>query len=203
MRTFPAHCTAGFYIAGLIREYSDEGDALKAPTMAFLSNALPVGPVLLLGFLGLEGRELVGSLRPYMLTHTAIYMCTPWIKCRIVNSVRAYQASSFRVLSKLFFLGRKRKGKRLKSLASGLSLAMFKLNAPILLSCALFPFSFLKACCFWCRAASVGTHLHACAALYWGMPEFETQANLRHTCWLTRVYRSAYSRSDLPSSYTF
>mmetsp|Transcript_13763 Transcript_13763/g.37185 ORF Transcript_13763/g.37185 Transcript_13763/m.37185 type:complete len:234 (+) Transcript_13763:3-704(+) len=49
---------ASFYIAGLIREYSDEGDALKAPTMAFLSNALPVGPVLLLGFLGLEGREL-------------------------------------------------------------------------------------------------------------------------------------------------
>ena len=52
----------GFYVANLIREYSDEGDLLKPPTLAFLSNALAAGPVLLLGFLGLEGRELVSGV---------------------------------------------------------------------------------------------------------------------------------------------
>lgn len=49
-----------FYISNLIRECCDEGEALaaKPATLAFLSNVLPLGPVLLLGFLCLEGSEL-------------------------------------------------------------------------------------------------------------------------------------------------
>jgi hypothetical protein len=46
-----------------VRELGDEEDALTAPNLAFLAHALPAIPILLLGFLALEGRELVGALR--------------------------------------------------------------------------------------------------------------------------------------------
>lgn len=50
---------AGFWLPGLVRELSDEEASLAAPSAAFLGHALPAVPVLLAGFLALEGREVV------------------------------------------------------------------------------------------------------------------------------------------------
>lgn len=46
---------------GRIREVADEEEALSAPRKALLVNALPAIPVLLVGFICLEGNELVSA----------------------------------------------------------------------------------------------------------------------------------------------
>ncbi|GFH11041.1 uncharacterized protein HaLaN_06470, partial [Haematococcus lacustris] len=52
------HITS-FLLASWFRDCSAEEDALEPPTLTLLSHSLPAVPVLLLGFLALEGRELV------------------------------------------------------------------------------------------------------------------------------------------------
>jgi hypothetical protein len=61
LSTLPSLPPSDFRVSGLVRELGDEEDALTHPNLAFLAHALPAIPILLLGFLALEGRELVGE----------------------------------------------------------------------------------------------------------------------------------------------
>ncbi len=63
-------CT-DYKLVGLVRELSDEEDALTGPNKAFLQHALPAVPVLLLGFTALEGRELVRDQHKQPAAHNA------------------------------------------------------------------------------------------------------------------------------------
>lgn len=56
------HCGADFKIIGFIKGLSDEEDAVSPDAAAFLKHALPAVPILVLGFIALEGRELVGDV---------------------------------------------------------------------------------------------------------------------------------------------
>lgn len=63
MRLHPvAGCPADFgSLAGAVRSVAEAEEGLNAPAVALLVNAVPALPVLVAGFIGQEGREIVSD----------------------------------------------------------------------------------------------------------------------------------------------
>lgn len=53
---------ADFNVIGRVREAAEEEDLLTPPSLTFFTHALPALPVLALGFLFMEWREIVSGL---------------------------------------------------------------------------------------------------------------------------------------------
>mmetsp|Transcript_11940 Transcript_11940/g.25675 ORF Transcript_11940/g.25675 Transcript_11940/m.25675 type:complete len:446 (-) Transcript_11940:511-1848(-) len=63
------------WLVSRIRGLADEEEALSAPTLALLQNAVPAVPVLLLGFMCLEGKELVDHELSVPAVRTMLLAC--------------------------------------------------------------------------------------------------------------------------------